>query len=492
MALDLQAIRAASPLVDVVHAYAPLRPRGKTLVARCPFHDDSTPSFVVSPEKHQWYCFGCAEGGDVFRFIEKVEQVPFAEAARILARRAGIETEAPALPSALDLAQASYVEAFLSPVGREARTFLVNRHIAGGVAEPFGLGFCVRGEFPGRLTLPIRDIGGRIVAHAARALRDEKPKYLNSSAAVGYQKGLTLYNADKARAPAAAAGCVVLVEGYFDVMRLWALGLTHVVASCGTAVTETQARIITRLARTVIVCFDGDAAGEAATLKAGSLLLAAGLDVQVVRPKAGDDPDSMGLRAPDEMRQAISAGGESLAQFAARVLPVGTLRERQEYAARVPGLIARSSWVHRGAAVRVAAERLGVTPDDVPVPKANAPQAKPRRQAAACSVAEMWMQHHLSVDFHGAQLALRSVDRDVLQHASTGAMLIAARDAEDETTFRAQHALQATALPLDASTPYECAQAIARYAARRAATIRRDESIEAWLTRLERAQTVNL
>lgn len=485
MALELDAIRAANRLEDVVHVYAPLRPHGQTLKARCPFHDDKTPSFVVSVDKQQWYCFSCAEGGDVFRFIEKIEGVPFVESARWLARRAGIETETPTPPSALDLAQARYVDALMSRVGLDARMFLVDRHIASGVTGAFGLGFCERGEFAGRLTIPIRDLRGRIVAHAARGLRDEKPKYLNSSAAVGYAKGQTLYNADKARGPAAAAGCVVLVEGYFDVMRLWSLGITHVVASCGTAVTEGQAALLKRLASTVIVAFDGDAAGQAATLKAGQVLLGAGLDVMVVQLPNGDDPDTVALRDPDGTKRVFTQTQyRSLALFAAETLPVSTLRDRRDYAERVPTLIAHTSWVHRGEAVRAAAARLGVRPEDVPVPRLDASRkAKPTKTGTGASVAEAWLQHYLAVRFAETQQALRAVDVEVLQQVPTGALLMAARDATDEAVFRAQHVLQAGSV--GASTPAECVQALVRMVRRRAEAIRMDESIEAWLTRLE-------
>jgi DNA primase len=331
----LERVRAASDIVEVVSQYVSLRKVGRSWKGLCPFHQEKTPSFTVSPERQTYHCFGCGKGGDVFGFVEEAEKVEFAEALRVLADRAGIELPArrasaesnEGLYEACGEAAEFYRRSLLDPsTGRKARDFLDRRGIQPEAQERFGLGYAPAGwdalgsrladrfgegllvraglaieregrrgvydRFRDRVVVPLRLGNGRVVGFGGRTLGDEDPKYLNSPETPVYRKGRFLFGLGEAREALRTGGEGILVEGYFDVIGLAQEGFPETVAVAGTALTPEQAGLLARYAGRVCLVLDGDAAGEAASKRALAPLLGAGLEVRVGRLPAGEDPDS--------------------------------------------------------------------------------------------------------------------------------------------------------------------------------------------------------
>jgi DNA primase len=325
---DIAAVRERSPIADVVGEYLQLRPAGGGhLKGLCPFHDEKTPSFNVTPGKELYHCFSCGEGGDVIKFLMKLESLSFAEAVERLAARASIELRYEAggfvpgqetglrrrLVEAHRLAQEFYAERLHADSGRIAQAFLAERGFSLGDADTFGAGYSpaawdelirhLRGRgftddellkgglarrtsrgglidmFRGRLMWPIRDLTGETIAFGARKLNPEDdPKYLNTPETQIFKKGHVLYGADLAKREIAKRRQAVIVEGYTDVMACHLSGVPTAVATSGTSFGEDHVKILRRLimdtegsAGEVIFTFDGDAAGQKAALRAFSL-----------------------------------------------------------------------------------------------------------------------------------------------------------------------------------------------------------------------------
>lgn len=332
-------LKAAVDIVSVVGQYVRLKKVGQRYVGLCPFHSERTPSFNVHPA-HQFYkCFGCGAGGDVIKFVMEIEGLTFWEAVRLLAERHGIPLPKSGLgpdPEGqhrnrlyeLHAEAAAFFERNLwTPGAQRAREYLARRGIDEATAREFGLGYAPEGatdlvvyltrrgytqdellaaglalvrpgspglvdRFRGRLIYPIHNETGRVVAFAGRALDPEQePKYLNSPETLIYHKTNLLYNLHRARQAIRREQRVILVEGYMDVIGLHQAGVMEVVASCGTALTAQQARLLHRHADMVIVNFDPDPAGVAATERSIQLLLEEGLYVRILELEDGLDPD---------------------------------------------------------------------------------------------------------------------------------------------------------------------------------------------------------
>ncbi|MBS1251511.1 MAG: DNA primase [Anaerolineales bacterium] len=305
-------------LVDTVSEYVTLKKSGQNHKGLCPFHTEKTPSFVVFPETQTWHCFGaCSTGGDVFTFIEQIEGVEFGDALEMLAERAGVElaprteadierAEALGRLREVNAAAARYYHNLLvnSPAGQVARKYLENRGIQHDAWETFELGYAL-GEwdallgyltgkrhyspedlaavglvserrdgtghydrFRGRLMFPIRDVSGDVIGFGARALLpDDMPKYLNSPQTDLFDKSHVLYGIDRARQAIRQVEQAIIVEGYTDVITAQTHGFENVVASLGTALTETQLRTLKRYTRRFILALDADVAGTQATLR---------------------------------------------------------------------------------------------------------------------------------------------------------------------------------------------------------------------------------
>src|SRR6266436_1302852 len=337
-------VKQQADIVRVVGEYVRLKKTGKDFSGLCPFHQEKTPSFTVSPIKQIFYCFGCGKGGDVFNFVMEMERCEFPDALRVVAEKCGISIPKPKPSSPAERTQSS-VRTTLVEMHREAQTFFVkqlqgtaegklarayleDRGMDKATIERFGIGYAPsggdlllrhlkgkyaekllaesglvsRGEggrlfdrFRRRITFPIANESGKIVAFGCRALGDDQPKYLNSPETPIYSKSNVLYHLDRAKDALRRADFAVLVEGYMDAIAVARAGISNVVASCGTALAESQIKLLGRFTKRVIVNYDPDTAGQAATERSLVALLEQDFEVRVLAlPPVGDkkaDPD---------------------------------------------------------------------------------------------------------------------------------------------------------------------------------------------------------
>jgi len=332
-------LKSSVDIVKTIGEYVRLKRVGGSPrhMGLCPFHNEKTPSFSVHSSHQFFKCFGCGIGGDVFKFIQEIERVSFVEAMKLLAERNGIampkrdytDPESKlrgALMEMHEIAAATFQSNLTSPAGNEARQYLANRGVTPDQIAEFGLGLSdpsgqqlVRrfgdrfsaellehsglvmkrqegtgfyDRFRGRLMFPIHNESGKIIGFGGRALRHgDEPKYLNSPETPLYRKSYVLYNLHRAKETVRKGGYSVLVEGYMDVIGVYSAGVHNVVASCGTALTNTQARSIKRHSERIVVNFDPDAAGANAAERSIQLLLDEGLKVRVLELEGDLDPD---------------------------------------------------------------------------------------------------------------------------------------------------------------------------------------------------------
>ncbi len=410
----IQAIRDRTDVVDLVGRYVSLKKAGRSFKGLCPFHHEKTPSFTVNPERGTFHCFGCGEGGNVFAFLMRHENLTFPEAARSLAAELGIEIPesggegergvGEAVFRANAVAQALYEKALRAPEGEAARRYLVGRGIDGELAKRFGIGFApdrwdgvasalaregVAAEvgeragllkardrgghydlLRGRITFPIHDVRGRVVGFGGRALSEgQEPKYLNTPESPVFRKREALYGFPAALEPIRRRDRAVVVEGYFDRIALARAGVDEAVATCGTALTEEHARNLRRRTRQVVLLFDGDEAGQRAVLRALEALLPHGLRVAAAALPGGMDPDDFLVREGPEALAALVDGAHPAFELAiARAVAEGcaTPWERADaVAAVVPLLVALPDPVERGEWARRLALAAGTAASDV-------------------------------------------------------------------------------------------------------------------------------
>ncbi len=342
-------IHARLDIARVIGEYVPLKKRGNDLVGLCPFHGEKTPSFHVHPDRGFFKCFGCGAGGDAIAFVQRIENVPFADAVRTLAAKAGVElepenpsaararTEREAIYEANRIAAAYFVRMLGSDAGRRARAYCAQRGIADETAAAFALGYAPdswsglvdeleragvglsvaasagllkpgqRGYYDfyrDRLMVPTYSTTGEVIAFGGRALGDAEPKYLNTTTTPVYVKGRHLYALNVARRAAQADRTLIVVEGYLDCIALHQAGFKNTVAALGTAFTPEQATELRKYADYVFLCFDGDAAGSAAATKAVDIasksIEHAGSAVRIVMLPPGEDPDGFVRRSGAE------------------------------------------------------------------------------------------------------------------------------------------------------------------------------------------------
>ncbi|GBD10799.1 DNA primase [bacterium HR23] len=379
----LDDLRQRLDIVQVVSSYISLQRAGKGYKALCPFHAERTPSFFVFPDRQTWRCFGaCAQGGDVFSFVMRIERISFGEAVRLLAQRVGlplpprqgIPTSAhePLYQATAEAVRFYHQHLLTSEEARPARDYLFRRGVQAETIRRFQVGLAprtgdalkrhllgqgyredlleqagllyaqedgyTRDLFLGRLLFPIADQQGRPIGFGGRSLDGSEPKYLNTPRTPIFDKGSALYGIHLASEPARREGLVTVVEGYFDVLLLHQAGFTNVVASMGTSLTERQARLLQNLAPTVVIALDPDAAGQEATLRTlesawrllerPSVGTARGLafyqapqvSLRIALLPSGQDPDELVRQDPEAWRRAV-AGAESALDFLLRILP---------------------------------------------------------------------------------------------------------------------------------------------------------------------------
>lgn len=331
----IEEIKFKNDVTDVISSYVNLKRRGRNFVGLCPFHGEKTPSFNVYPQSSSFYCFGCGVGGDIITFIEKIENLDYFEAVKFLAQKAGIqmpENDKKAQEiSSLKMrifeinreAARFFHENLYSEKGKAALAYLRKRGLSEKIIRKFGLGYSpnsryelinhlkakgfkyeemvnanlayarensnVSARFFDRVMFPIIDLRGNVIAFGGRIMSDQKPKYLNTSDTLAFKKSLNLFSLNFAKVD--NDGVLLLVEGYMDVIALYQAGFTNAVATLGTALTAEQARIMSRYAKEVVICYDSDEAGQKAASRAIDLLRQTGVLIKVISVPNGKDPD---------------------------------------------------------------------------------------------------------------------------------------------------------------------------------------------------------
>ena len=327
-------IRDRADIVDIISQEVNLKRKGINYFGVCPFHDEKTPSFSVSPSKQIYHCFGCGNGGNVFTFLMEYEKVTFFEAVKGLAEKYNIIIEeikntVPSNEFSLlydfhERASIIYENNLFSKSGSNALTYLTNRKLKENIIKEFRIGFALNSwnslykvfindkykdsmmksglfsrtqkgvfdRFRSRIMFPIFHQSGKIIAFGGRAFEsDDMAKYLNSPETTIYQKSNILYGLHKTRDSIRKAGYAVLVEGYMDFLQLYQAGIKTVVAISGTSLTMNHAKALSRLTNKIILLYDGDSAGGSATIRAGFIIYKAGMEPYVIRPPEGMDPD---------------------------------------------------------------------------------------------------------------------------------------------------------------------------------------------------------
>src|SRR2546425_70224 len=428
-------VKQQADIVRVVGEYVQLKKAGQNFRGLCPFHSEKTPSFNVHPVRQIFHCFGCGKGGDVFDFVMEMERCEFPEALRIVAEKCGIALPRPKERSPEERkekqqrtvlvemhreAQTFFLKQLEGTLeGKAARAYLEDRGLEADAIARFGIGYAPSGgdallrhlknkyseklladsglisrdqggrlfdRFRRRITFPISNESGKIVAFGARALGDDQPKYLNSPETPIYSKSNVLYHMDRAKEGIRRQDFAILVEGYMDAIAVARAGISNVVASCGTSLAEQQIKLLARFTRRVVVNYDPDAAGQSATERSLALLLEQDFEVRVLAlPPVGNkkaDPDlfirEMGAEAYLKLLKEAPPYVDYLIARARQMdLSTGEAKSRAvnfllPYVQKIPNRILRSEWatriaqqlrvdepVLRAALSKAAAERRG-------------------------------------------------------------------------------------------------------------------------------------
>jgi DNA primase len=407
-------VRDRVDIAEVVGHHVSLTKAGQNLKGLCPFHQEKSPSFTVNSSKQIFHCFGCGAGGNVFTFLTRITGTSFPEVVRDLGRKVGIEIQESAGQSGPLAAQTARVESLNQAVvgwfrqnlndpklGEEARTYLAGRGMTDATLERFAVGFAPNewdglskalmkqgftaaelamagltvarehasgsyDRFRGRVIFPITDLRKRVVGFGGRILGEGTPKYLNSPDTPLFKKGQTLYALDLAREAVARLKTVIVVEGYFDAVALHQAGLTHTVATLGTALTAEHIQVLRRFASKVVLLFDPDQAGVRAALRGLDLFVNSGLGVKVVTLPDGDDPDTYVRKQGPEAFARLEEQAPSLLDFALEhrlsTAESSTIEGRIRSVDDVLRILQKSEHpIEREERIRVVAERLGIS-----------------------------------------------------------------------------------------------------------------------------------
>lgn len=385
----LDELRARVTLSSVIARTTPLTKAGREFKACCPFHSEKSPSFTVNDEKGFYHCFGCGAHGDAIRWMTDQRGLGFMDAVKELAAEAGLEVPAPdpraaqaaeqrgSLHDVMSATQKWFVENLASPEGAKAKAYLATRGFDQHTIARFGFGYAPEGRqalpkalagveprelieaglrivvddkepydrFRGRLMLPIQDARGRVIAFGGRILdaaKTDAPKYLNSPDTPLFDKGRTLYNLHRASPASRQSGRVIVVEGYMDVIALAAAGIDECVAPMGTALTERQLELLWRMVETPILCFDGDAAGQRAAMRAigrALPLLRPAHSLRIVRLPSGLDPDDLlkrdGVRGMEKLLGEARSLLDTLWEYERDAAPLASPEDKAGLKARL-------------------------------------------------------------------------------------------------------------------------------------------------------------
>ncbi len=430
-------------IVEVIGGYLSLKKAGRNYKALCPFHPEKTASFMVYPEKQFFICYGCGAGGDALSFVMKHERMEFPEAVELLAQKAGVAVprlsgvrpakESEELYRAHELAVRFFRECLSSAEGEEARAYLKKRGLPPAAWETFSIGYAPQrwdallsaagkeglapaaleraglviprdggqgwyDRFRRRVMFPIGDSRGRVIAFGGRTLEGDGPKYMNSPETELYVKGKVLYGLHLAAPEIRQKDFCIVVEGYMDMVMPFQHGVRNAVASMGTSLTDPQVRLIRRHTRNVVMVYDGDYAGQSATLRGLDLLLEQEMRVRVAVLPGGSDPDSLiREQGPERFAQVLRESRElfdyKLGHLTGQFNPgevEGRVRICQEILPtikRVPNAIQRGEYVKRLAEALGIAEQLLWT--ELGRVRLNAPSWKPEGVAEAAAPSRM-------------------------------------------------------------------------------------------------------
>lgn len=424
----IEQIAAGNDIVDVIGSYFPLKRAGANFRALCPFHQEKTPSFMVSPSRQTFHCFGCGAGGSVFRFVMEYEHLDFPAAVRKLALRAGItiveergaagedrqyETRRKLLKLHAEAAEWFHENLTKREIGEPARKYLTQRGVTGEIAKRWQLGYApdewdafgswarsqgydarelvasgliktkdddqtsnlnprtAYDRFRSRIMFPICNDVGEVIAFSGRLLKDEEgaAKYLNSPETPLFRKGNVLFGLHKSKRALIEANCAIVCEGQLDLISLFETGITNVVAPQGTAFTENQARILKRFADEVVLCFDSDAAGAKAAERSLDALLENDFIVRIVELPSGEDPDSLVRRdGKEQFEKRVANARDFFDYWIEREIAGIDLTSMGAKIQAARNLAATVSRLHdpvlRGEVVSKASARLGIAPAD--------------------------------------------------------------------------------------------------------------------------------
>jgi DNA primase len=504
-------VKQQADIVRVVGEYVRLKKTGKDFSGLCPFHQEKTPSFTVSPIKQIFYCFGCGKGGDVYNFVMDMEKCEFPEAVKMVAEKCGIaiprqkqrspeerkeNQQRSVLVEMHREAQTFFVKQLQGTAeGKLARAYLEDRGLDKATIERFGIGYAPSGgdallrhlkpkcndkllvdsglvsrdqsagrlfdRFRRRITFPISNESGKIVAFGARALGDDMPKYLNSPETPIYSKSNVLYHMDRAKEALRRQDFAILVEGYMDAIAVARAGISNVVASCGTSLAQPQIKLLGRFTRRVIVNYDPDVAGQSATERSLALLLEQDFEVRVLAlPPVGNkkaDPDLfIRERGKDEYLKLLKEAPPYVDYLIARArqmdLTTGEGKQRAlnfllPYIQKMPNGILRSEWATRiaqqlridepllrSALSKAAKERRReITTRPELIGRAAKPverrlirmlaEAQGFRQELAKHLQNAWLYHGLETEKIFAALVIASLSGQPLQVTEVGAVL---------------------------------------------------------------------
>ncbi len=405
----IQKIKEENDIVDIVSEVVTLKKTGKNYLGRCPFHSEKTPSFTVSSEKQIYKCFGCGEAGNVISFVMKTRNMAFPEAVKFLGEKVGIvvdDADSPGKSSAtnekfkrmydINIQAARYfytnLKRFKAPY-----EYLKGRGITDETIKKFGIGFALdnwqgirsylkqRGfseeeilqlglttknekgniydRFRNRIIFPVFNVSGRVIGFGGRVLDDSKPKYLNSPETPIFHKGTNLYGLNLA-IKNNQARTVIMVEGYMDVISLSQQGVTNVVATLGTALTEGQCKLLKRYIDTVIVSFDSDVAGQNATIRGLEILQKSGFDLKILQIPSGKDPDEFIRSFGREKFLNLVDGALPIIDFKLRMAEKGIDFSKQEmvikYLKRVVSVLKDLDPLEKAVYIKQVSEKSGI------------------------------------------------------------------------------------------------------------------------------------
>lgn len=396
-------------IAEIIAGYIQLKKAGRNFKACCPFHNEKTPSFVVSPDKQIYHCFGCHAGGNVINFVMKYESLEFPEAVRMLASRAGVElprrennvSARNSISSTIyeinKAAAEFYHKTLLSDKGKKAMVYLKERGLEKSTLSEFNIGYspdewealkkyflarkipadllrkaglCIPSEkgkgdydrFRNRIMFPVYNERGSVVAFGARVMDKSLPKYINSPETPVYSKSEVLYGLNFSKRGIRDAGCAILVEGYTDVVIPFQNGVTNIVAASGTALTPRQVSMLRKYTDTCVMVFDSDQAGQAAALRGLDIMVENGMKVKIATLPRGEDPDSFVLRSGKKAFLDMTAAACDLFDYKLALLSGrlgtrdigGIVDEMLPTISKVENAVVQSDYLRR------LAEKLGV------------------------------------------------------------------------------------------------------------------------------------